>query len=107
MKEIKAYVHRNRVADVITAVKATYAWSSANPAARMRFGCVHDRGLLGASGRRGVALLTGTKGEVVNESELESLCWGPKVSELVAPMRPSGHAGGVTVTDIVSVTPLG
>ena len=29
MKEIKAYVHRSRIADVIAAVKATAAWGSA------------------------------------------------------------------------------
>ena len=27
MKEIKAYVHRSRVADVLEAVKATNAWA--------------------------------------------------------------------------------
>ena len=28
MKEIKAYVHRNRVADVIAALKASPAWNA-------------------------------------------------------------------------------
>ena len=29
MKEIKAYVHRNRVADVIAALKGSQAWGTA------------------------------------------------------------------------------
>ena len=34
MKEIKAYVHRSRVADVIAALKASPAWAAAVKASR-------------------------------------------------------------------------
>ncbi len=111
MKEIKAYVHRNRVADVIAAVKATSAWGSAVKAGGHNLAVYMVKGSLLplADEERHYSLDLGD--EVVNEYKLELLCEDTEVSELVAAICSAAHtgqqqAGWVTVTDIVSATPI-
>lgn len=110
MKEIKAYVHRNRVADVIAAVKATSAWGSAKSRGHNLAVYMVKGSLLPlADEERHYSLDLGD--EVVNEYKLELLCENAEVTELVAAICSAAHtgqhpAGWVTVTDIESATPI-
>ena len=112
MKEIKAYVHRFRAADVIEAIKATKAWST-------------DRGD-GAPSHLAVAAVQGTLApldanerhysvelglEVVHEFRVELHCDDADVQELVDAIRTAGRtgrsgAGCVYVSDIEGVHPI-
>lgn len=106
MKEIKAYVHRDRVADVIGGLKASPSWSSASK------GCQHNLVVYVVKGslaplndnERHYSLDLGD--EVVNEYKLELLCEDADVDELVGVILAAAHtgqpnAGWVTVTNIV------
>lgn len=111
MKEIKAYVHSNRVADVIAAVKATSAWDSATRARGHNLAVYMVKGSLLSltDGERHYSLDLGD--EVVNEYKLELICEDAEVTDLVATICTAAHtgqqqAGWVTVTDIVSATPI-
>ena len=82
MKEIKAYVHRNRIADVISALKASTAWSAGgsgdhNLTVHMVKGSLVP--LDDAERRYSVDL----GDEVVNEYKLELHCSDEYVDELV------------------------
>lgn len=105
MKEIKAYVHRNRVADVIAAIKATSAWGTAAKARGHNLAVYMVKGSLLplADEERHYSLDLGD--EVVNEYKLEVLCEDAEVDELVQSIRDAArtgqrHAGWVTVTEI-------
>jgi nitrogen regulatory protein P-II 1 len=105
MKEIKAYVHRNRVADVIAAVKASSAWTSATQAHGRNLAVYMVKGSLLplADGERHYSLDLGD--EVVNEYKLELLCEDAEVDELVGAICSAARtgqrqAGWVTVTTL-------
>ncbi len=108
MKEIKAYVHRHCVADVIEAIKTTKAWT------------IHQ----GGSGQHHLAVMSvqGTLQpldnaerhypinlgmEVVHEFLLALHCDDECVDELVDAIRASGktgqrNAGWIFVTNVVT-----
>lgn len=105
MNEIKAYVHRNRVADVIAAIKASPAWSTAARARGRNLAVYMVKGSLVpfADEERHYSLDLGD--EVVNEYKLEVLCDESEVDELVQVIRDAArtgqsHAGWITVTHI-------
>jgi nitrogen regulatory protein P-II 1 len=105
MKEIKAYVHRNRVADVIAAVKASSVWTSSAQARGHNLTVYMVKGSLLplADGERRYSLDLGD--EVVNEYKLELLCEDAEVDELVGAICAAAHtgqhqAGWVTVTTL-------
>ena len=110
MKEIKAYIHRNRVADIISALKSSSAWTSAvggehNLTAYMVKGSLLP---LDASERH-YSLDLGD--EVVNEYKLELHCEDKHVDELVEIIRKAGktgqvNSGWVYVIDITSALPI-
>jgi len=88
MKEIKAYVHRSRIADVIAALKESPAWGG-------------ERG-----GRRHNLAV-----EVVNEYKLELLCEDSEVDALVdavvaAARTGQAVAGWVTVSELSRAVPI-
>lgn len=106
MKEIKAYVHRDRVADVVAALKASQAWGDS------RVGRQHNLTLYLVKGsllplndaERHYSVDLGD--EVVEEYKLELHCEDEHVDELVQAIAGAGrtgqvNAGWIYVVDIV------
>jgi nitrogen regulatory protein P-II 1 len=111
MKEIKAYVHRNRVADVIAAIKATPSWGSATRSRGHNLAVSMVKGSLLplSEDERHYSLDLGD--EVVNEYKLELLCEDAEVDELVLAIQGAARtgqaqAGWVTVTELVLAIPI-
>jgi len=112
MKEIKAYVHRSRVAAVIEAVKSTGAW-----VARRGDAGQHNLTMYAVQGslapldesERHYSIALGQ--EVVNEFKLELHCDDEDVAELTGAIHAAGRtgqsrAGWIYVIDIVSAEPI-
>ena len=106
MKEVKAYVHRSRVADVIAALKDCPAWGSARAGRRHNLAVYVVKGSLLPldSGEQHFSMDLGD--EVVNEYKLEMLCEDNEVDAIVAALKTSAHtgqavAGWITVTEVV------
>ena len=98
MKEIKAYVHRSRIADVIAALKDNPAW-----------GGVKGSLLSLDSDEKHYSMDLGD--EVINEYKLELLCEDGEVEALSAALMEAARtgqavAGWITVFDVVSATPI-
>lgn len=92
MKEIKAYVHRSRIADVIAALKASVAWNAAGSDEHNLTVYMVKGSLLALDdAERHYSLDLGD--EVVNEYKLELHCEGEHVDELVEVIRASAHTG--------------
>jgi len=105
MKEIKAYVHRNRVADVIAALKESKAWGGESGDARHSLAVYLVRGMVASPYGEDRRFSTELGDEVVNEYKLELLCEESEVQELVALIAGSAHtgapsAGWVTVSSL-------
>ena len=105
MKEIRAYVHKSRVADVIVALKASKAWGVGRAAARHNLAVYVVKGSLmpldAAEQRYSVEL----GDEVVNEYKLELICEDHEVDDLIAILVSSARtgqavAGWITVSGI-------
>jgi nitrogen regulatory protein P-II 1 len=111
MKEIKAYVHRSRIADVIAALKASAAWNAAEHGEHNLTVYMVKGSLLALDdAERHYSLDLGD--EVVNEYKLELHCEGAHVDELVEVIRKAAHTGQTTsgwiyVTDIARAMPIG
>lgn len=111
MKEIKAYVHRSRVADVIAAIKATPSWGNAtrSPGHNLAVYMVKGSLLPLFADERHYSLDLGD--EVVNEYKLELLCEDSEVDELVQAIRDAARtgqaqAGWITVTELACAIPI-
>lgn len=108
MKEVKAYVHRSRVADVIAALKDTPAWGTARSGRRHNLAVYLVKGSLmpADGGERRYSTELGD--EVVNEYKLEMLCEDSEVDEIVAALTSAARtgqsvAGWITVSDVIRV----
>ena len=104
MKEIKAYIHNHRIADVIRALKESG-----------RCGCnlavIPAQGLLKAVDDREPHYSIELAEAVTNESKLELICEDHQVDELVdiigrAARTGQTDAGWIYVTDIVSAAAI-
>lgn len=111
MKEIKAYVHRERIADVIAAIKNCPAWGGVAGARRHNLAVYVVKGSLVPldSHERHYAMDLGD--EVINEYKLELLCEESEVDALVAALVDAARtgqavAGWVTVTDLSRAVPI-
>ena len=111
MKEIKAYVHRSRIADVIAAIKDCPAWGGAKGAGKHNLAVYIVRGSLLAqdSNERHYSMELGD--EVVNEYKIELLCADTEVDELVRELVAAARtgqavAGWVTVSDLIQAVPI-
>lgn len=107
MKEIKAYVHANRVAAVIQALKESEAFGGDDGACRHNLTAYVVKGSLLAldASERHYSMALGD--EVINEYKLELLCEDTHVEALVAVIRQAAHtgsrqAGWIYVVDIAS-----
>ena len=110
MKEIKAYIHRNRVAEVISALKESVAWTTVgneehNLTAYMFIGSLVPLD----EGERRYSVELGD--EVIDEYKLELHCSEDHVDELVKIIGASarsgrGRSGWIYVMDVVSAVPI-
>ena len=105
MKEIKAYVHRSRIADVIAALKDSPAWGGERGGRRHNLAVYIVKGSLLPldSDEQHYSMDLGD--EVVNEYKLELLCEDGEVDEIVAAIQASARtgqavAGWITVTEV-------
>jgi len=111
MKEIKAYVHRSRIADVIAALKDSPAWGGARGGRRHNLAVYIVKGSLLPldSDEQHYSMDLGD--EVINEYKLELLCEDSEVEPLMAAITSAARtgqtvAGWITVIDVVSSTPI-
>lgn len=111
MKEIKAYIHRNRIADVISALKGSAAWSAAGSGEHNLTAYMVKGSLVPLdNNERHYSLDLGD--EVVNEYKLELHCADEHVDELVDTILLAGrtgqaNSGWIYVVDIDSAEPIG
>lgn len=111
MKEIKAYVHRSRIADVIAALKDSPAWGGERGGRRHNLAVYVVKGSLLSldSDEKHYSMDIGD--EVINEYKLELLCEDSEVEALSATLMAAARtgqavAGWITVIDVVSATPI-
>lgn len=110
MKEIKAYIHRSRIADVIAALKASSSWQSAiagdhNLTLYMVKGSLVPLN----QGERRYAVDLGD--EVIDEYKLELHCDDSQVQELVKIITVSArtgqsNCGWIYVVDLIDAVPI-
>ena len=110
MKEIKAYIHRNRIGDVITALKVSSAWGSAGSGEHNLTAYMVKGSLVPLDDSERHYLLD-LGDEVVNEYKLELHCADEHVAELVNTIRTAGrtgqaNSGWIYVADIASAVAI-
>lgn len=106
MKEIKAYVHKSRITDVIAALKESPCWGAAHAQRHHNLAVYLVKGSLVALDANEQHYSMDIGDEVVNEYKLELLCDDSEVDEIVAALQAAGRtgqgiAGWITVTDLV------
>jgi len=111
MKEVKAYVHANRIADVIAALEESGLVRVGSAIGVRNFNVTAVQGLLkpvdGAEQRYSLTL-----GEaVIDEVRLECLCEDDQVdamAEIIGRHARTGQAiaGWITVTDVIRAIPI-
>ena len=112
MKEIKAYVHRSRIADVIAALKDSPAWGGERGGRRHNLSVYVVKGSLLAldSDEKHYSMDLGD--EVVNEYKLEMHCsdeYADQLVEVISRVARTGQvtAGWVYVIDIAKAIRVG
>jgi nitrogen regulatory protein P-II 1 len=105
MKEIKAYVQKERIADVIDALKNSSVWGGVGGDTAHNLAVYLVRGLVAAADdeHRHYSMELGD--EVVNEFKLELICLDAEVGELIRVIAAAARTGGpdagwITVGDL-------
>ena len=111
MKEIKAYIHNHRIADVIRAVKESGLCNTDGTPGCRNLAIVPVKILLKALDAKEQHYSIELAEVVINESKLELICEDHQVDELVAIIgraaRPGqAEAGWVYVSDIIQAVPV-
>jgi nitrogen regulatory protein P-II 1 len=111
MKEIKAYVHSSRIADVYQALKDSPAWGGERGDRRHNLAAYVVKGSLLPLDSRETHYSMDLGDEVVNEYKLELLCEDGEVDGLVSALLAAAHtgqpvAGWVTVSDLLRAEPI-
>ena len=106
MKEIKAYVHNHRIADVIRALKESGQCNAGGMPGCRNLSVIPVQSLLKAVDAREQHYSIELAEVVINESKLELICEDHQVDELVGIIERTAHtgqieAGWIYVTDIV------
>lgn len=109
MKEIKAYIHNNRIADVIRALKES-GQCTANAGCR-NINVISVQSLLKPVDAKEQHYSVGLAEAIINESKLELICEDLQVNKLVGIIERAARtgqveAGWIYVTDIVAATPI-
>jgi nitrogen regulatory protein P-II 1 len=111
MKEIKAYVHANRIGAVIAALKNSAAWDGAVGEDTHNLTVYVVKGSLVPVDARERHYSVELGEEVVNEYKLELTCADQHADDLVETIRLSArtgqpNAGWVFVTDVAQAVPI-
>ncbi|NUZ09078.1 P-II family nitrogen regulator [Piscinibacter koreensis] len=111
MKEIKAYVHASRVADVISAIKDCAAWGADRRGHRHNLAVYVVRGSLLASDSGEMHYSMDLGDEMINEYKIELICEDGEVDDIVRDLVAAGRtgqdvAGWVTVSDLTTAVPI-
>ncbi|MEO6744574.1 MAG: P-II family nitrogen regulator [Caldimonas sp.] len=111
MKEIKAYVHRNRIADVIAALKDSAAWGGAAGDRKHNLSVYIVKGSLLPLDRDETHYSVDLGDEVVNEYKIELLCEEGEVDALIDTLTLAARtgqavAGWVTVSELSRAVPI-
>jgi len=117
MKEIKAYIHNHRIADVIHALKESGQCNAMQCNAKAGTGCrnlsvIPVQSLLKSVDAKEQHYSIDLAEEVINESKLELICEDDQVDELLGIFERAAHsgqaeAGWTYVPDIVRAVPIG
>lgn len=105
MKELKAYVHRSRIADVVAALKESPAWGGARGDRRHNLALYVVKGFLLPLDGTEQQFSMDLGDEVINEYKLELLCEDDEIEELIKAIAGAAHtgqrvAGWITVSDL-------
>ncbi len=111
MKEIKAYIHNHRIADVIRALKESGLCNTDGTPSCRNLAVIPVKILLKAMDAREQHYSIELAETVINESKLELVCEDHQVDELVAIIGHAARtgqadAGWIYVTDIVSAAAI-
>ena len=111
MKEIKAYIHNHRIADVIRALKESGLCNPDGTPGCRNLAVVPVKILLKAMDAKEQHYSIELAEVVINESKLELICEDHQVDELVdiigrAARTGQTDAGWIYVTDIVSAAAI-
>ena len=111
MKEIKAYVHKSRVADVVAALKDNPAWGGARGGRRHNLALYIVKGSLLPLDSDETHYSMDIGDEVINEYKLELLCEDDEVEALTSALAAAARtgqaiAGWITVVNVASATPI-
>jgi nitrogen regulatory protein P-II 1 len=105
MKEIKAYVPQDRVADVIAALKESKVWGGERGDASHNLAVYLVRGMVPSVNRQDRHYSVDLGDEVVNEYKIELICSELEVDELVQIIVTAAHVsstdgGWITVAQL-------
>ena len=111
MKEIKAYIHNHRIADVIRALKESGLCNTDGTPGCRNLAVVPVKILLKAMDTQEQHYSIELAEAVINESKLELVCEDHQVDELVAIIGHAARtgqadAGWIYVSDIVSAAAI-
>ncbi len=112
MKEIKAYIHNHRIADVIRAVKESGLCNTDGTPGCRNLAVIPAKILLKAMDAQEQHYSIELAEAVINESKLELICEDHQVDELVAIIGHAARtsqteAGWIYVTDIKHAVRIG
>ena len=111
MKEIKAYIHNHRIADVIRALKESGLCNTDGTPGCRNLAVIPVKILLKAVDAQEQHYSIALAEAVINESKLELVCEDHQVDELVtiighAARTGQAEAGWIYVSDIVSAAAI-
>ncbi len=111
MKEIKAYIHSNRIAAVIQALKESPRWIGEDAAGEHNLTVYKVQGSLQAIEDKERHYSVELGGEIINEYKLELICEDNEVDELVAIIAHEActgqaRAGWIIITEIYRGMPI-
>lgn len=111
MKEIKAYVHANRIGEVIAALKSSAAWGSCTTCNEHNLAVYVVKGSMLPVDEHERLYSVDLGDEVVNEYKLELLCEDTHVDELTSAIRQTArtgqaNAGWIYVIDVQQAIPI-
>lgn len=111
MKEIKAYIHKHRLAEVIQALKESGHLDAEDGCGCRNLFAHVGYGVLKSSDRQEQHYSLDLAESVIDEYKLELLCDEDHVDEVVAVIRQAAHTGGnaagwVVVMEVVSAVPI-
>lgn len=106
MKELKAYIHRSRVAEVIAALKESKAWGGVPGDARHNLAVYLVKGMVPSPQGTDKHYSTDLGDEVVNEYKLELLCADAELDDLIQTIQTSAHIAGGGGSGWITVTEL-